>query len=475
MTNFLYRFRGNVLGEFKELENQEIFCSSLQDLNDPMEGFKDMFWSGDRIIWTNLLKNYLLCLDRACIQFMLTGDVNKIDLATIPVFEIENDLPTEGYKAIFRQACGTFFGTPAVSEFIDALTARQQPVRRDELCVNLRMAHYTAMNAIFAAYKDVGEILDTPAGNALFDMCAKLPVGPEIVRGVNELEKRHPNVPNGTERLYASVRSMEQQSDLISKYNAPATVLNSNRSLLLAEFPGEYVRLVEKITYGQWYTACFSENYTNSSMWGNYANGHRGVCLKFNTGDVEGEHSLPLYGVTGFSTNRLAELKPAYGRVNHRLHKVTYQSTYPEIDFFRSLGRLRGPAASSWYSDGQGKRSTCAPGDQEQWRKQYWATLLKGQITKLDDWRYEEEYRLVVSELLTDLSDPKMRKQKYDFSSLHGIIFGIATPETDKLAIIDIVRRKCQQEKRQDFEFSQAYYSKTIGKIDVLQLRLIKM
>jgi hypothetical protein len=26
-----------------------------------MEGFKDMFWLGDKIVWMNLLKHYLLC------------------------------------------------------------------------------------------------------------------------------------------------------------------------------------------------------------------------------------------------------------------------------------------------------------------------------------------------------------------------------------------------------------------------------
>jgi len=44
MANCLYRFRGSILGKHQELENQEIFCSSLETLNDPMEGFKDLFW-----------------------------------------------------------------------------------------------------------------------------------------------------------------------------------------------------------------------------------------------------------------------------------------------------------------------------------------------------------------------------------------------------------------------------------------------
>ena len=48
-------------------------------------------------------------------------------------------------------------------------------------------------------------------------------------------------------------------------------------------------------------------------------------------------------------------------------------------------------------------------------------------------------------------------------------------PEKDKLAIIRGVQQKCNKEDRRDFEFYQAYYSKSTGKIDASQLNLIKM
>ena len=52
MTNF-YRFRSveQLLGEYSELERQTIFFASLEDLNDPMEGFRDIVWHGDSILW----------------------------------------------------------------------------------------------------------------------------------------------------------------------------------------------------------------------------------------------------------------------------------------------------------------------------------------------------------------------------------------------------------------------------------------
>jgi hypothetical protein len=52
MTELLYRFRktDKLLGEFQELENQEIYFASPEQLNDPLEGFKDLYWKGDDIL-----------------------------------------------------------------------------------------------------------------------------------------------------------------------------------------------------------------------------------------------------------------------------------------------------------------------------------------------------------------------------------------------------------------------------------------
>ena len=73
---FFYRFRPTnaLLGDRKELEKQEIYFARPDQLNDPMEGFKDVFWQGDRIVWTNLIKNYLLSLQIAIMMGTSMGD-----------------------------------------------------------------------------------------------------------------------------------------------------------------------------------------------------------------------------------------------------------------------------------------------------------------------------------------------------------------------------------------------------------------
>lgn len=53
----LFRLRKteSLIGAHQELENQEIFFASPDELNDPLEGFLNIFWQGDRIVWRNFL------------------------------------------------------------------------------------------------------------------------------------------------------------------------------------------------------------------------------------------------------------------------------------------------------------------------------------------------------------------------------------------------------------------------------------
>ena len=60
----------------------------------------------------------------------------------------------------------------------------------------------------------------------------------------------------------------------------------------------------------------------------------------------------------------------------------------------------------------------------------------------------------------------------YDFSALNGIIFGINTPDHDKIAIIDLIKQKCTAAGRTEFDFRQAHYSWRTGQIESYPLNL---
>jgi hypothetical protein len=73
MTEYFYRYRPikAVLDEFHEMENQEIYFSTPDELNDPMEGFKDLFWGvATKSFGVISLKHYILCVLQTGLKLM---------------------------------------------------------------------------------------------------------------------------------------------------------------------------------------------------------------------------------------------------------------------------------------------------------------------------------------------------------------------------------------------------------------------
>src|ERR1700693_1293937 len=95
MTGHFYRYRPirAVLDEFHELENQEIYFSTTGELNDPMEGFKYLFWSGDEIVWRNFLKHYILCVLQTASYCFIAADQFDANVLRNIVFLVPQQLP----------------------------------------------------------------------------------------------------------------------------------------------------------------------------------------------------------------------------------------------------------------------------------------------------------------------------------------------------------------------------------------------
>src|SRR4051812_37630481 len=91
---YLYRFRSidKLLGK-KELERSEFRLASPSELNDPMEGYKDVVFRGDDVLWENLLRHYILALVSSTLNSMVLGDASS-DAPDIRAALTADDLPT---------------------------------------------------------------------------------------------------------------------------------------------------------------------------------------------------------------------------------------------------------------------------------------------------------------------------------------------------------------------------------------------
>jgi hypothetical protein len=466
-----------LLDRFHELENQEIFFASPKDLNDPLEGFKDIIWRCDKILWSNLLKHYLLCLTHAVMVALISGPDHKFPQDESFVFSNEATLPTREFKELYRKICETFFRHEDAAVLPASLAARNSPVRRDELVAYLRALHLHALNAVLQGFEESGGMPIRPPDDPFRAASAgRIPCG-AMVHAQSGLELEHPDNPGIAEAIsgWAEVVAIQQSLSLeysgISLKNGPAW------QTIISEFPRRHVSQLEQLLYSDWYTACFVEDPTQAAMWGSYGDGHKGICLKFRAHqDSNGAPAIKLNQIHGMRSGKGGPA-PIYGEVGHPFCKVEYKPRFVEIDFFRSLGRLTRPMLRYWFQDSAGNISLLVQdimSESERWRKRYWEQSTTAITTKLTDWEHEKEFRLTLDGSIMDFTDPSSRKLKYRFEDLQGIIFGIKTPTADKLKIMHIVEEKCRKEGRKEFEFHQAFYSRLKGKMEIANLDLLK-
>ena len=457
-----YRFRSMecLLDKYQELEKQTIYFASPNELNDPMEGFRDIVWRGDKVVWANFLKHFVFCLHVSSLQFTKFRDSEELCPDNIPILGKLDQFPTPQAQGLFDDIWHRFRYLPNIPEIIEALANTNRKIRYRELGLYLRFIHSVLIDEIKESYIAHGLMSEStspqPPGG-LLTVQDKLDL---ILISIIEM-----NESQTEERANAVFQSTEARNDelrvaLQLKNPNPPGILRKNVQLVIYDFPKIYLNELERLLWPKWYTACFMKNYHNSSMWAHYGNQHRGVCLIFESDKtIDSSNSLDLHQLTDNSVKRIS------------FHKISYRDKPGEVDFFRSIGNLPHAALMKlWYTDEEGNRSEIANQfqsgvDSDDWRKRYWDEFLRDITIKSKDWKYEQEYRLILAENLSRLDEEESRTLTYNFNLLKGIIFGINTPDEDKLRIIDIIQRKCKEHNRTDFKYYQAYYSPENGDI----------
>jgi hypothetical protein len=245
---------------------------------------------------------------------------------------------------------------------------------------------------------------------------------------------------------------------------------------MLTSFVDRYLDAITgSLLHRPWRAACFSGTCTNATMWSTYADHHRGIALIFRPEINLGKQTLRLcpYTECELENTRLPDRSANGEHID--LHKVRYSDRPVSLEFFDNIGTLpETKLESTWFSDEDGNRSDRFDEflrDRNSWRSQYWERAHDIALTKLTDWQFEDEYRIVLFDLLGEFDkNPRLR---YDFASLEGIVFGLRTSDEDKVTIMDIVRKKCRASGREGFKFHQARYSARSGKLEILPMPLL--
>lgn len=482
MDNYFYRYRpiDALLDKFHELDNQEIYFSATDKLNDPMEGFKDLVWSGDRIVWRNLLKHYALCVLHTSYYAFTSAERFDVNILRNFVFLTPQDLPEAPIREIYERVWTQFLEETAVVRFIDMMTSRTTTVRRSELTAYLRVLHVFALQIVMKEHRERGLLRPDTAGTDAPSQENLRRNAIAMMEGVTKITSSEYPLERISEAMFGATEATTAQVALISEYLFPDRDERLGIVFLTHRFPTAYVAALEKLVHRDWYVACFTKTAEDHSMWSTYADGHRGVCLMFKaTPDAKGVPTLTVERITGAGvSNKDGPMTYSWSEVAHELVPVRYAEAYPTIDFFRSMGPVStGSTDHFWFRSEDGSTSECRQAiyaDQDAWRSDYWQTFGDSTVCKTREWTHEEEYRIVVHSLF-DLRPQERRKLKYRFTDLAGIVFGARTDIEDKLKIMRIIDAKCTKTKRSDFKFFEIRYMHLQSRFQLCPLTLVEI
>ena len=463
-----FRFRSikSLLEEYEELEKQTIYFASPEEMNDPMEGFRDIVWSGDKIVWTNLFRHYVYCVHRTCLLFTLIGGDKQLDADPVQIFGPWDERVMSQDKDLFDDIWTRFLNVPQIQAIIEAIANIKRKIRYRDMLYYLRVVHFVVLEEILKSYVAHG-----------FMSQSKMPRLAEELNDSSMLEVLlySIRVTQGTEDTELSddallpLEIIDNNENIFRQYHSRTIsngILEKNDRFVRFDFPKAYLEQLERLLWPKWYTACFMKSCHNSSVWGNYGDNHKGVCLIFEAEEANKSKNLELCQLTGKNVKTMP------------FRKVRYKNKTGEVDFFRSIGRLTVAALMNlWYTDREGNISECAShirpdGDEDVWRKSYWANFFRDITIKTKDWEYEQEYRLILEDGLSEFDDMRDRTLTYNFNSLKGIVFGLNTSDEDKQRIIKIIEEKCRKNNRVDFKLYQAYYSHKDGDIRKYEVQL---
>ena len=448
----LYHYRP-VHTALKEIEHGTFRYSDREELNDPLEGYARIYWKGDVPAWEGLFRNYICSLYEAITLYLLAADHKTIrDRAVLSDVHAFDGI---GEGKLLREAGDAFLQQPYLQEMIRLLAGQEEPVTGSFLRLVLRILHESAFSICMKSMKDhhlipkEHEVHYIPFEQILAGTS-------ERFQNASDAEKKA-----AVEAFAAVLEDMLEAKFLQEEWKEDGALSQKQTWLKLRlDFPLTYLERLQEMVYPKAYVVCFSADSSNSAMWGNYADCHRGVCLIYQAKTTERGQVMSVR-----TQEILSGKKVSWAFREDVLYPVQYEGVPVERNFFESLGRLNKNQLAAWLGEDPEKRSGLfAHYWDEGWREKYWKDYTDKYCKKLEAWKYEQEYRLMLTEFDHDLS-PEERTISYEPAALTGVIFGIRTSEFDKRKILDAVRSSGR--KLSELNFYQAEFDEESQKIKI--------
>ena len=450
----LYRYRP-INSALAELEDGSFYFADRRELNDPIEGYVKIFFRGDRPAWQGLLKNFVCSLFYALqTHLLMTRNFDGSredflqDFRTRVVLINLQHFDRSPLKKIFVDLSEQFLHCDEVQQLVEFYGDARIKCCGKEPEFVLRAVTDAACNLCVQKCKSLKLLADDFDEN-FFDVAYEL----SFAQLKNLPDKERRRYIDEVENLNCDV----MESGLMSLKLNPPNLRDSNGELkqyllqLKIFFPRMYVEQLKELMYPDGYVVCFSRTPTDSAMWGNYADDHRGVCFVYETQQLDGHECI------NFAVRPL-EVEP-----------IKYDERTIERNFFDALKHSIFLPAEDWLTGADGVKS-CKLAELDE-ADDYDDDYREKFYRKLPAWRHEQEYRIFLPDKFYRYKKILTRRLKYDPHALKGIVFGLRTSLDDKIELIQRLVRL--RKSMRNFEFFQAEFDDETQEISVREKFLL--
>lgn len=428
----LYRYRPIETG-LKELQNFSIYFSPVSKLNDPIgEGEFNVYWQGDSIAWSGLLRNYICSMFIAMEHFLLGVNRNDIQkYAAIVDIHMFDDVPMGKRLSAIQEK---FLMDEKVKAWLDMVSHTNDRIYEHTLALLLTQIHGIALNIVLEQFVHDKVINQNVLDQQREYSCKRqLPLSDfkflvqKILNTVDDEAKKCLNNKKNA-AFFVEMNSNEREKALFD---------------ICASFPNFYVKHLQEILYPNSYIACFTGNPNNKVMWGNYAGAQQGICMIYETDDK----------------NRISLTdKDDHTHNDYLIEQVLYDDNLEEDNFFELLGMLNPEQLFSWLTAPDGEKSdilNCYYPEKQKWRDRYWGIFHKRFFRKATGWSYEQESRVVIADLFLNQGNDEGKLLEVDSKNVYGVILGMKVEKDRKKEIIKRVIELRKDERFKNFKIFQ--------------------
>lgn len=436
-----------------ELEEQCIFFPTVQQLNDPMEGYRNLIWKGDKIVWINFIRNFMFLYTDILTELDTKIDIEKLDIDkikykyTMKFREFNIPRCTKTGKFYLDSEINTIteedYNSLEFIKQIDFFTKAFEPLLKNKNFNTL--INYLVENEIpnFKIEIILGVIL-LNIHNFIFDNNSKI-FDDKTLFDIKNIIKSNEHTFLKKDERYFSIKESSIGTEVYFK------TINL------------YLKILNESMFDNWYVTCFMKEMDNPIVWSHYAENHTSICFIYEMIEENNVNYLTL------KNNKSEVIKFKLNEVNYNENKRT------KINPFENFGMLmKDEVVNQWVKFYDQESKLLFNCYDEEFPTKYSSTQFNDLLIKSEHWKYENEYRIIISDIMKFYSDAKDRTFQYDYNQLKGLIIGINTDKENLIKIVKVVEKlQIKFDRKDDFIIKQAYYctiDKKIKTYDIITL-----